>query len=172
MAFLTLGVIDSVQGQANEALRAELERMYESDQAGRLKMQQIGEEYGFDSDEMKALWEEQTKIDVRNMSRVEEMVQAYGWPVRSLVGDKAANAAFLIVQHADYANQVKYLPLIKAAVEAEALEGQALALLQDRIVSRRGEESDLRYAASKERSNGAIGATANRGRCQRRSAAC
>lgn len=57
---------------------------------------------------------------------------------RSLVGDKAANAAFLIVQHANYATQVKYFLLIKAAVEAEELEGQALALLQDRILVAEG----------------------------------
>jgi hypothetical protein len=114
--------------------------MLQTDQAGRTQIEEAGKEHGFDSVEVRVLWEEQSKIDKRNLQRLEEIVSARGWPGRSVVGTEATRAAFLIIQHADYATQVKYLPVVKSAVEAGELEGQALALLQDRILVNEGKK--------------------------------
>jgi hypothetical protein len=39
-------------------------------------------------------------VDANNTIRMKEIVQAHGWPGRSLVGDDGATAAWLLVQHA------------------------------------------------------------------------
>ncbi len=126
--------------QPIEALTAELIRMLDADQTGRAKITEAGGVHGFESPQVKALWDEQSKRDAENLSRLEEIVKQHGWPGRSLVGPQAAAAAFLIVQHADYEVQLRYLPVIKTAVQRGELDGQAFALLQDRILVREGKK--------------------------------
>lgn len=58
----------------------------------------------------------------------------------SLVGKKAASAAFLVLQHAAYKYQKQYLPLVREAVSIGELAGQRLALLEDRVLMREGKE--------------------------------
>jgi hypothetical protein len=47
-------------------------------------------------------------VDQRNMARLAEIIDRFGWPGRSLVGDKASEAAFLILQHSTLDNQKRY----------------------------------------------------------------
>ena len=90
-------------------LRAELEAMHETDQAQRQQMTKVGNEHGQNSPEMTALWAKQTASDQHNIKRLEEIIAEIGWPKRSAVGERAASAAFLILQHSDLAYQKKYL---------------------------------------------------------------
>lgn len=122
------------------ALRAELERMHDTDQAGRSRIAAVSKEKGPMSEEVGALWQEQTTIDKANLSRLIEIIDEHGWPGKTMVGEKAASGAFLILQHADYEHQKKYLPLVQQAAAAGELEGQHLALLQDRILMREGKK--------------------------------
>src|SRR4051812_16432781 len=80
-----------------EALRTELEAMRETDQAQRLQMMQVGNEHGQNSPEMTALWAKQTASDHHNIQRLEEIIAEIGWPKRSVVGERAASSAFLIL---------------------------------------------------------------------------
>ncbi|HKO86707.1 MAG TPA: DUF6624 domain-containing protein [Actinomycetota bacterium] len=41
-------------------------------------------------------------VDAANTPRMQAIVQARGWPGRTLVGDDGAQAAWLLVQHADH----------------------------------------------------------------------
>jgi len=53
----------------------------------------------------------------RNGDRLAEMVDAHGWPGRSLVGDDGADAAWLVLHHAigDPALQRRCLPMLEEA---------------------------------------------------------
>src|SRR5687767_1904863 len=119
-------------------LRAELEAMHETDQAQRQQMTKVGNEHGQNSPEMTALWAKQTASDHHNIKRLEEIIAEIGWPKRSEVGEQAASAAFLILQHSDISYQKKYLSLARAAVAANEMRGSSLALLEDRILLREG----------------------------------
>lgn len=121
-----------------DALRAELEAMFDSDQSLRNEMTKAERDHGSNSPEMAALWEKQQKIDLRNIERIEAIIAGHGWPKRSTLGWKAALAAFVILQHADLPYQKKYLPLVRAAAAAKELDGSSLALLEDRILMREG----------------------------------
>jgi hypothetical protein len=83
----------------------------------------------------------QTRGDVLRAAWLQKEVELNGWPKRSVVGTKAADAAFLIVQHAthDSAFQVRMLPLLTAAATAGEAGSQDVAMLADRIAVRRGQ---------------------------------
>ena len=128
-----------------EALRDELLRMGEEDQKHRAELQDRLIQRSVagasaPSEEVLALQKEQDEIDTRNVARLEEIVRQHGWPGRSLVGEEASGAAFLILQHADLTRQKKYFPLLKkAAAEGEARLADA-AMLEDRILMREGKK--------------------------------
>mgnify|MGYP003545000465 CR=1 FL=1 len=71
---------------------------------------------------------------------MEEIIRQHGWPGKSLVGDEASLAAFLIIQHADYEYQKKYFPLINEAKKQGEIDPRHVALLEDRILMREGKK--------------------------------
>lgn len=79
-----------------------------------------------------ARWEE---IDSANTARLEEIIEARGWPGKSLVGEDGASAAFLIAQHADRDPdfQRRTLKLMEAAAAAGEANPRHLAYLTDRV---------------------------------------
>jgi Family of unknown function (DUF6624) len=157
VAAAVLVVATSVaSAQIDESLQTELLKMLDTDQAGRAKILAAGHEYGFDSPEVDALSKTQGKVDERNVRRLKELIAAHGWPGESLVGPEGARAAFLILQHADHATQVEYLPLVKNAVESGDLGGQALALLQDRILIAEGRKQIYGTQLRRNKTTGAL----------------
>jgi hypothetical protein len=85
-------------------------------------------------------WREQNAIDERNMKRLEEIIAQYGWPGRSLVGNEAALAAFLILQHTDLSRQKKYFGFVKNAALKGEVPRSAAAMLEDRILMGEGKK--------------------------------
>jgi Family of unknown function (DUF6624) len=73
------------------------------------------------------------RVDRENLARVEEIIQTYGWPAKSLVGEKAGGGAWTVVQHADLAVQKKYLTVMSKAADAGELAWALLATTIDRI---------------------------------------
>ncbi len=121
-----------------EAARIELEAMSESDQKHRAQLGKATTE-----DETKALWKAQGEIDKKNQTRLDQIVTIHGWIKRSVFGDKAAMAAFLIVQHADLPKMKRYAPMIEAALLANELRKDYYALFFDRV--RMYEDKPQRY---------------------------
>lgn len=82
---------------------------------------------------MKALHEQ-------NASRLKEIIHTHGWPGVSLVGEDAAKAAWLIVQHAisDPEFMGECVALLEDAVLREDAAGWQLAFLQDRVCTLSG----------------------------------
>lgn len=80
-------------------------------------------------------------VDSANTAWLEDMVARHGWPDKATVGDDGANAAFLLVQHADRdtAFQARVLPSLEAAHRRGQAEGQHVALLTDRLARARGQ---------------------------------
>lgn len=118
---------------ANPALRRELLEMVERDQAIRNEWIAKGVEHPDAS-----IFARMNAIDTANIARVKAIVRRYGWPGAALVGLDGSHAAFLIVQHADYAIQKQMLPLVKKAYQQGSLRGQDYALLLDRVLMREG----------------------------------
>jgi hypothetical protein len=80
------------------------------------------------------------RADSARTTRLRTIVRAHGWPVRTLVGDSAAKAAWLILQHSPVLEfQREVLPLLEAAAERGDVERSEVALLTDRVRVRSGQ---------------------------------
>jgi hypothetical protein len=118
---------------AYPALREELLKRLERDQAIRNE----GIKKGADTHD--AALEARTRdIDSGNTARMKEIVKQFGWPGPDLVGEDGRDAAFILVQHADYQFQKEMLPLVREAYKADKLPGQFYALLLDRVLVAEG----------------------------------
>jgi len=80
-------------------------------------------------------------VDAANSAWLAVVVARRGWPGRTLAGGDGADAAFLLVQHADRdtALQARVLPLLARAHARGEATGQQLALLTDRLAGARGQ---------------------------------
>lgn len=74
-------------------------------------------------------------IDRKSTMRMKEVVARHGWPGASLIGEDGANAAWLLVQHADLdvAFQKQCLALMEPLVERGEVAGAEFAYLYDRV---------------------------------------
>ncbi|MGV9703092.1 DUF6624 domain-containing protein [Streptomyces sp. NPDC003483] len=113
----------------NDELAAELHVRAERDQAARHLVVKTR-----DAREM-------LRIDADNTAWLEHVISELGWPGFALVGERGADAAWLLAQHADLdpAFQRRALELLKAAVEAKDASPRHLAYLTDRVLVAAGE---------------------------------
>ncbi len=117
----------------NRALRDELLAMQAEDQRVRAALA----ESAMDS---QALHKAEA-VDARHLVRIKEILEVHGWPGKSLVGDDGAQAAWLLVQHADAdpTFQRRALAGMKAAVDRGEARASEWAFLVDRVRIAAGE---------------------------------
>ena len=84
-------------------------------------------------------------LDEDNTAWLKEVVRSQGWPGRSLVGEEAAHAAWLLAQHADHdpTFQRECVDLLEKAVQRGEASASDWAYLVDRVL--RGEGRPQRY---------------------------
>jgi hypothetical protein len=123
----------------DDGLRAELLRRVEKDQVARR---------AFDTEAM-------AEADGENLHWLRAVIDANGWPGRSLAGTDGAHAAWLLAQHmdADPAFQRRCLDLLTAAVAAGEASVTDLAYLTDRVLLAEGGQQV--YGTQAERRGGA-----------------
>jgi hypothetical protein len=127
----------------NEELRAELLRRQAADQETRMRWIELMKAASLGqppSTEALELSQRVAAIDEDNTAWFRGVVREHGWPGRSLVGEEATHAAWLLVQHADRDPdyQRECLDLLQAAVEAGEGSAQELAYLTDRVLLAEG----------------------------------
>ena len=124
--------------------------------------------------EEQALFDQALEVDRDNTRWLIELVRRQGWPTRSHVGERAAHAAWLLVQHGDQdpAWQRRCLDLMRAAPDGEVSPGD-VAYLTDRVLLAEGKPQvygtqmrtidgehqprDLRYAETVDQRRAAVG---------------
>ena len=124
---LVLGCTTSAPRPINGQLASVLLRLEERDQEAR---------QGAQADPMNTnLRGTIQRIDRENREELRAMIKQFGWPGRSLVGEPAAHAAWLIAQHADEepAFQKQCLQLMDSAPHGE-VSARELAFLTDRVL--------------------------------------
>lgn len=117
-----------------------LNTVYDSDQGLRLQIGEITQEFGNDSEEMKAHWDLIREADSINELKVIKILKERGWLGPKVITDKGNLTLFLVIQHAALATQEKYLPMMREAVVLGNANGANLALLEDRIAMRNGKQ--------------------------------
>lgn len=122
--FLVLGLGDSSSAQTTIdtlSIQAELHAIYERDQKTRT---------GADSASFMQY------IDSCNLVQVKMLLDKYGWMGRSMIGEKANSALFLVIQHANLETHLMYFPLLQKSAEIGESKFSNVALMQDRILMR------------------------------------
>ncbi len=76
---------------------------------------------------------EQRFIDSINVLKVTAIIDRYGWLGYKTIGTQESHALFFVIQHADFATQEKYLPLIRKAVQEKKESPFNLIMLEDRV---------------------------------------
>lgn len=110
-------------------VRQELGRMIEADQRTRHALIAAKTE-----EEKAKLRMEVERVDGENLSRIQEILNQYGFPNVAQVGRDGVSTFFLLVQHAsDVQLQRKALDLAKPLMESRQLSRQQYALLTDRV---------------------------------------
>ncbi len=109
-------------------IQAELEAMHDLDR------QLVGDSLSTDPSDQ-ALASTIRAIDRAHADRLKEIVDHIGWPTREMVGLKATQAAYMVIQHAGHDNefQNRCLALMVDLVEEGELPASYVALLTDRI---------------------------------------
>lgn len=80
-------------------------------------------------------------VDAENTPALKRIIAECGWPGRTLVGEQAAEAAWLLAQHADADTEFQQhaLGLLRDAVALGEAEPWHLAYLTDRCLVHQGE---------------------------------
>ncbi len=123
--------------QIQGALIRQLIMMADQEQQSRDRFDSIINEKGWRSPEGQTASRDANLLDSVNTAQLEEIIAKNGWPGKSLVGNQAAMAAFIVLQHSSIEIQEKYLPMVEAAAAKGEIERAHLAMLQDRILMRR-----------------------------------
>jgi hypothetical protein len=131
--------VDEFESHLNKPLMKELEAIEESDQRYRMMMDSVQKKFGWDSKEIKDLWTKQDNLDSINLIRIKEIIDNYGYPGKSLVGNQNSTA-WLVIQHADLSTQEKYLSILQNAAQIGELPKPSFALSVDRVRMRKGEK--------------------------------
>jgi hypothetical protein len=132
---------------AQPQLRAELLQRTKVDQEARRALVNWNKEHGdedLNPDHLKAyerLVKALEKIDKENTKWLKDAVAKHGWPTITLVGKDGAQAAWLLVQHADAAPkfQRKCLSLMTRLQKHEVSQTN-LAYLTDRVLLAEGKK--------------------------------
>ena len=80
------------------------------------------------------------KVDANNELRITQIIEDHGWPGPALVGQKATDAVWLLVQHGSAPLLKKCLPMMKDAAERDELSLDKVALSTDRVLMNDGKK--------------------------------
>lgn len=79
---------------------------------------------------------EMERTDSLNQTTVFDILDKEGWP--SHLSDKANRAIWLVIDHSDATNRIKYLDLVKVKAEEGVLSKSDYATLKDRTLMENG----------------------------------
>ncbi|WP_454713757.1 DUF6624 domain-containing protein [Caulobacter segnis] len=118
-----------------------LVRMVDVEQAGRRAMMKV-DLHDLPQPErnaaFQAMWGPISAIDKANQHRLLAMLPPEGWFYKSKYGSDAAEAAFLIVQHADLDLWRRFVPVLEPLVAKGEVKGSEYALMFDRLALKEG----------------------------------
>lgn len=121
--------------------RERLERMGVLDQVGRRAEAPIDLSVLPEAEREAAnaiIWTRLRALDERLMGELLQMVPPEGWFLKSVYGERAAQAAFLIVQHSDVEHWRRFLPVLEPLVATGEVDGQSYGLMYDRLAITEG----------------------------------
>lgn len=121
--------------------RERLERMAVLDQVGRRALNPIDLTSLPEAEREAAnaaMWAPLMAMDDKLLAELLPMVPAEGWFRKSVYGEQAANAAFLIIQHSDLEQWRRFVPVLEPLVAEGEVDGSQYGLMYDRLALNEG----------------------------------
>ncbi len=144
LLLLTAHSLTFGQNRIDDSLIYQLQLIEHDDQDPRIRMDSITKLYANDSQmlmaKLKLNWGVIKHNDSINLKKVTSMIDKYGWLGPVEIGDDGCQTLFIVIQHADLLTQEKYLPVLRAAVNAGKARPSRQAILEDRILIRKGQK--------------------------------
>ncbi len=148
-SIILISIISGIRAQEiNLTLKKQLDSIYYKDQAFREisqpdvtkeKKLQVLSEFGFSEEEYtKNEFEIIKAQDSLNLIVIKEIIEKYGYPGKTLVGESTNKSAWYVIQHS---NEIeKYFPIIKKAGEDNEIPMHLVAMMEDRLLMYKGLE--------------------------------
>ena len=121
-----------VTGSFDREYARELLRLRMREWAYRYHIMLAFRQLGPDSPVLTALATAMGEHHDADLARLEELVEARGWPELSAVGEEAAYAAGNVINHSDLATRQRYLPVLEAVCERGEGDWSRYAHILDR----------------------------------------
>lgn len=129
-------------------LKTQLDSIYQLDQKYRdllfkstdkIKRDSISMTLGISANDFDGfIYKNITKGDSLNLAFIETIIDKFGYPGVTLVGEKSNEAAFYVIQHSSKIE--KFLPIIKKAGQEGELPLKLVAMMEDRFLMEQGKE--------------------------------
>lgn len=145
IVLVIISSITSAQIKVNEELKNELREINNNDQSLR-RIYFIKDEYESKSDSLKKLFKVDdielkeilrkniVKNDSINLLKIEKIIEKYGYPGKSLVGERESDVAWEVIQHSTLEIRKKYLNLLKNTADINEIRFTLYALTLDRVL--------------------------------------
>lgn len=166
---LLVSFLSSAQTELNEELKTELRKIDDDDQNLR-KLYFVKKTYESKLDSLKTqyntndigvkkiLVDNMRENDSLNIIKIEGIIDKYGYPGKSLVGQKESGVAWAVIHHSTPEILNKYLDTIKKAADNGEIEFTKYALSLDRVLMYNNkpqiygsQAKDVKLVGSKER---------------------
>ncbi len=95
--------------------------------------------HGDESDLVKEQQAIYKRNHIINEQKVIAILDKYGWPTKEMAGEQGNFTICNVIQHSDNEVRIKYLPMMRKAVEEKKLEPRFLVRAEDRIATEKGE---------------------------------
>jgi hypothetical protein len=138
--FLIMSLTSFSQKTDLKDVRARLNKIYYEDQTERMHLPEIQDKFGINSSQLKQFLKKVGAKDSLNLIQIDDILNNYGWLSAIDVGDTASMTIFLVIQHSNLANRLKYLPVMRDAVKKGKAKAKHLALLEDRVALEQGKK--------------------------------
>lgn len=134
--------------EINKELKARLDSIMQKDQSMRELLDNgITEErkneilniLRLDEDEFyRNSWGFILEQDKKNIEEIREIINEFGYPGKTLVGEPTNKSAWYVIQHSD--NIEEYFPLVEKAGKENELPNTLVAMMEDRLLMYKGLE--------------------------------
>jgi|GEM_PF-2388307 len=153
MLFLSISFIESAEAQntrvqnisaqravlSGSDLVAVLDSVYRSEQEPIRLRDSFISTHGADSEQAQAQQKIYERNHVINERKVRAILDSHGWPAKSVIGEQGNLTISNVLQHSANDIRIKYLPMMRQAVQEGNLHPRFLVRAEDRIATDRGD---------------------------------
>jgi hypothetical protein len=125
--------------EVTQDLRAVLDTICRTEQRPIQLRDSLIEIYGAESKEIQEQQSIYKKNHIINEKKIRTILDNHGWPKKEHLGELGNLTICNVIQHADNAIRIKYLPLMRQAVMDKKLEARFLVRAEDRIATESGD---------------------------------